>query len=255
MKQVNLRGLKIGEGIPKICVPIVGKTDLEIREALADIVSLPSLPDLVEFRADWYEPILDQEKTKARLMEIRNTLKEMPILFTFRTAKEGGEKEITLSQYKEVLLSTAKSGFVDAVDVEAFSFEQSMEELVSQLHNEQVVVIGSNHDFTKTPETQEIVSRLYQMRDWQMDIAKIAVMPKNTEDVYRLLGATYQVYADEQMCPVITMSMSGQGVISRLSGEVFGSAVTFACAGRASAPGQIAMDKLRTVLEVIHESQ
>ena len=43
-------------------------------------------------------------------------------------------------------------------------------------------------------------------------------------------------YADR---PIITMSMAATGVISRVCGEVFGSALTFGAVGKASAPGQI----------------
>ena len=55
--------------------------------------------------------------------------------------------------------------------------------------------------------------------------------------------------------PIITMSMSGMGVISRLAGEVFGSALTFGSVKAASAPGQIPVDKLNNILEVIHKNR
>ncbi|MDI5818043.1 type I 3-dehydroquinate dehydratase, partial [Salmonella enterica subsp. enterica serovar Kentucky] len=42
------------------------------------------------------------------------------------------------------------------------------------------------------------------------------------------------------------MSMSKTGVISRLAGEVFGSAATFGAVKKASAPGQISVADLRT---------
>ena len=54
--------------------------------------------------------------------------------------------------------------------------------------------------------------------------------------------------------PAITMAMAGQGVISRLSGEIFGSCVTFGCAGQASAPGQLQVEELDMILETIHKS-
>ena len=50
------------------------------------------------------------------------------------------------------------------------------------------------------------------------------------------------------------MSMSKTGVISRLAGEVFGSAATFGAVQKASAPGQISVTDLRTVLTIIHEA-
>jgi 3-dehydroquinate dehydratase I len=58
-------------------------------------------------------------------------------------------------------------------------------------------------------------------------------------------------YADR---PFITMSMSGTGVISRLAGAVFGSACTFGAGVAASAPGQIPVNELRNVLEIIHKN-
>lgn len=64
------------------------------------------------------------------------------------------------------------------------------------------------------------------MQELGADLPKIAVMPQNEKDVLVLLEATnemFKIYADR---PIITMSMSGMGVISRLCGEIFGSALT-----------------------------
>ena len=69
-----------------------------------------------------------------------------------------------------------------------------------------------------------------------------------------LLDATNTMktkYADR---PFITMSMSGTGLISRLSGAVFGSACTFGAGKEASAPGQIPVNQLRSVLEIIDQN-
>ena len=49
--------------------------------------------------------------------------------------------------------------------------------------------------------------------------------------------------------PVITMSMGALGAVSRLCGETFGSAMTFANPGQASAPGQVALDVVNEVLD------
>jgi 3-dehydroquinate dehydratase I len=58
-------------------------------------------------------------------------------------------------------------------------------------------------------------------------------------------------YADR---PIITMSMAGMGVISRLAGEIFGSALTFGAAKKASAPGQVPVTELRRTLSLINSS-
>lgn len=69
-----------------------------------------------------------------------------------------------------------------------------------------------------------------------------------------LLTATEKMYTEYADRPLVTMSMSGTGVISRLCGEVFGSAWTSGAAKKASAPGQMGVWDLSTVLELIHKS-
>ena len=86
------------------------------------------------------------------------------------------------------------------------------------------------------------------------DIAKIAVMPRRPEDVAVLLGVTSEA-VEMMSCPVMTMSMGGQGVISRMAGQIFGSAVTFGTVGQASAPGQIPLDRLKEILTLIDSVQ
>ena len=93
------------------------------------------------------------------------------------------------------------------------------------------------------------------MQELGADILKIAVMPQNSRDVLTLLSATEEMtrlYAER---PLITMSMGGTGLISRLCGETFGSAVTFGAVGKTSAPGQIAADELAQVLELLHRNR
>ena len=252
MNPIMIRGVAIGEGIPKICVPIVGKTREEIVKAAEEIRTLPV--DVVEWRADWYEEIFEADVVLDVLQELRRILGEFPLLFTFRTKKEGGEKEIDEKNYRTLNQLVVESGLADLIDVEVFSGDEVVNDLVRTAHENEVKVIGSNHDFEKTPSKEEIIRRLQKMQELDVDLPKIAVMPRKKEDVLTLLAATEEMnrkYADR---PIITMSMAGDGVISRLCGEVFGSALTFGAAGQASAPGQIGVKELRQILTILHES-
>ena len=49
---IEVRGVKIGVGIPKICVPVVGTTEAEIKGAAEAAEAVK--PDVVEWRADWF---------------------------------------------------------------------------------------------------------------------------------------------------------------------------------------------------------
>lgn len=251
-KYVEVRGVKIGEGVPKICVPIVGKTKEEILAAARSFEDVAL--DVVEWRVDWFEGVFDFEKVEDVLKELRAVLGETPILMTFRTSKEGGEKSIEPEDYAKLNIKAAQTGYVDFIDVEIFTGDAIVTKIIDGAHAAGVKVIASNHDFHKTPEKSDIIYRLRKMQDMNADIPKIAVMPQNKKDVLTLLSATEEMtslYADR---PIITMSMAGTGVISRLCGEVFGSSMTFGAAKKASAPGQMGVKDLETVLGLLHSA-
>ena len=199
MNTVQVKNTVIGEGRPKICVPIVGKTKTDILEEAKKITSLPV--DVVALN-----------------------------------------------------IAAAQSGYVDLIDVEAFTGDDVVKTIIDAAHKAGVKVIASNHDFFKTPEKEEIIRRLRMMQDFGADIPKMAVMPTCKQDVLTLLSATLEMsekYADR---PIITMSMAGTGVVSRLTGETFGSALTFGASSKASAPGQVGVHELKQVLDIIHSS-
>ena len=75
MNTVNVRKVEIGKGIPKICVPVVGITRDDIIDAAC---KAKETADLVEWRADWYEDVLDFKKTEKMMEELRETLGDIP---------------------------------------------------------------------------------------------------------------------------------------------------------------------------------
>lgn len=236
--------------IPKICVPLVGRTVEELQAACRHIQQ--AVFDIVEFRVDFLGDVLQEGAAMAALQAVRQMLPHCPLLFTFRTKAEGGETAISDDAYAALLQQAVQSGLIDALDIEYFRCQDDME-LVMELAKEKgVTIVMSSHDFQKTPPLEELEQRLLAMKRRGADVAKLACMPQCAADVLTLLQATEHVkslYPDE---PLITMSMGQLGVISRISGEVFGSAMTFGTVGTASAPGQLDAADLRQVLNVLH---
>ena len=252
VKPIQVRKTNIGAGAPKVIVPIVGKTREEIVEKAKSFKDYEI--DMVEWRVDFYDDVFDTDKLLETAKQLRAALgEEMPLLFTFRTAAEGGEKPIENGLYTELNKAIAESGYVDLVDVQIFLGDDVVTENINNIHAAGCKVVGSNHDFHATPEKDELVRRLVKMSDMGADIPKIAVMPQNRYDVLELFAATAEAN-DKLERPLITMSMSPTGVISRLAGEVFGSSMTFGMIGKASAPGQIPVERLQQVLNILHES-
>lgn len=252
MNTVKVKNVEIGTGLPKIIVPIVGRTKEEILAAAKSFEDVAM--DIVEWRVDWFEGVFDFAQVQDCAQALRKALKDTPILFTFRTSKEGGEKAIELEDYVALNKNIAATGLVDLVDVEAFCGDAYVKEVISAAHAYGVKVVASNHDFDKTPSQSDIVYRLRKMQDLGADIPKIAVMPQSKADVLTLLSATEEMATNFADRPIITMSMAATGLISRLCGEVFGSAATFGAVGKASAPGQMNAKDLETILSLLHAS-
>ncbi|MEH7274936.1 type I 3-dehydroquinate dehydratase [Neobacillus vireti] len=251
-KTITVKGVTLGEGEPKICVPIVGGNLEQLKEEAVFLRTVDL--DVVEWRVDFFEQVEDIEKVTEALAAIRTILKDIPLIFTFRSAKEGGKKEVSTHYYFQLNQTIAESGQVEMVDVELFNDEHDIKSLIHTAHQNDVYVIVSNHDFDKTPAKEEIISRLRKAQELGADLPKIAVMPKTAADVLLLLDATntmVEQYADR---PIITMSMAGRGIISRVAGEIFGSALTFGSAKKASAPGQVPVAELRNILSLINRS-
>lgn len=246
---LKIRGIEIGSGMPKICVPITGQTQDTIMQQAEDISRHEV--DIVEWRADYAEFVEDYNQVKSVLAKLRGQLGEKILLFTFRTANEGGERAISTKDYYALNQFVASTGLADIVDVEIFLQEEGLSSYIDKIHSMGCKVILSNHDFAKTPEEQEIVERLRKMEEVGGDILKIAVMPNSPMDVVTLLGATCKANAMLSH-PIVTMSMAKLGVVSRLTGEVFGSAITFGTIGAASAPGQVPVAALRNYLQFFH---
>lgn len=248
MKVVSIRDIHIGKDAPKVIVPLMGKT---LEELLLEIKTIKQINlDIVEWRADLLEDIEDLTKVRQTLTIIREKLYPIPLLFTFRTHREGGDKAIEDSYYENLLVAVIKTKEIDLIDVELFS--PKVTEIMEAAKGKDVTIIMSNHDFEKTPAKEEIMWRLRRMQELGAHITKIAVMPNNPADVLTLLDATHTMqtlYADR---PMITMSMASTGAISRLAGEVFGSAATFGSGVTSSAPGQIPASDLKYILELLH---
>lgn len=251
MRTISIGRVMLGEGRPKICVPITPRTWEELIEEAGRAAAEPAA-QIVEWRADWYHDLCREGSIVQALAQLKRILGEIPVLFTIRSREEGGEISLSDSQYKS-LICQAIQGEANAVDAELSRGEDIVEELIRYAHEHHVPVIVSSHDFMQTPSKKEMISRLYAMHRMGADICKLAVMPRTPADVLLLLEATCTLRQIEPDILLITMSMGQTGVVSRISGETFGSVLTFGTVGKASAPGQIAADCLSRILDAVHQ--
>ncbi|MGN0477872.1 MAG: type I 3-dehydroquinate dehydratase [Hominenteromicrobium sp.] len=241
MKTVQVGGVTFGAGKMKICVPVCAKTPEEALDAIQEIRTTPA--DLIEWRLDYFDE--DILGTAPAVFAAAGTL---PVLCTFRTKAEGGEREIAPGDYFALNEALGALG-AKMLDLELALCEahpEAARQTIAALHEKGAALVISSHDFEKTPPRRELVERYARMRALDADLPKIAVMPQSQRDVMMLLSAMTEASAGG--APLIGISMGEMGKVTRVRGGAFGSVMTFASKGKASAPGQIDAETLASML-------
>jgi 3-dehydroquinate dehydratase-1 len=249
---LTVKNLQIGRGAPKIIASITAKNDSEALGQARDIGAAQEV-DMAELRLDHLDQGHLAEQVKPLLPRLLAVLAGKPLLVTWRSQAEGGERAIGDADYFGLYAELLKTGHVDVLDVEMMKPEAAVKNIVTLAHERGVAVVLSNHDFQATPSQDVLVERLRRQQDLGADILKIAVMPNSKADVLTLMAASQHMQAHYARRPLLTMSMGPTGVLSRLAGQLSGSALTYASLGQASAPGQLDASAVRKVLQVVEE--
>ena len=115
-KAIALHGRPAGSSrFPAICAPLVGRT----REKLVSEAAVLAAhnPDIIEWRVDFFDSIADTAAVIEAGERIRQAAPGIPLLFTRRSMREGGER-IALAEQQVVALYRAvcAAGQADIVD-------------------------------------------------------------------------------------------------------------------------------------------
>ena len=103
MKNVIIKQTVLGQGMPKICAPLVEKDYESLIHQAESFTEQPV--DVAEWRADWFDSILEPDILDQVLPGLESALKDIPLLFTFRTQREGGHVPAPLPAYRSLAVS------------------------------------------------------------------------------------------------------------------------------------------------------
>ncbi len=252
-KIIDIRGRKLGGETPLICSPLVGRTHKRIVEEAANVAA--KSPDVIEWRVDYFEGIGDTAAVLETGRALRAAVGDAPIIFTRRSIREGGEP-IGIGDADVVRLYDAvgASHLVDFVDFEMGNDSEHVRAVRESTRAHGARLILSYHNFGYTPGGDFLVQRFLEAERLGADVAKVAVMPRDCDDVLTLLAATNQANGKGRI-PLISMSMGPLGSVTRMMGGVFGSSLSFAVGEGSSAPGQIPIADLKAVYDVIRRAR
>ena len=253
MTSITIKNLLLDShtGAAAVCTPLMGQTEAALRAEIELVKQ--AQPDLIEWRADYFDGIAHGDCCTDMLRLLCEQLPDMPILFTLRAASEGGATVLPLAVSKAIYENAIHSGCVDLVDTEAANDTDFIRGIIKDAHANDVKVILSRHHFHETPSPEVMVKALADAQSLSPDIVKLAVMPQTSADVLALLSATETFRSKHAKIPFITISMGALGAFTRVVGGTFGSALTYAALDEASAtaPGQLDVAAMRIAMRLL----
>lgn len=249
---------------PVIIIPVSPRDIESFPAAYSQAVKAGA--DLVEWRID---QLLMTPSARAVAMSalVAYRHRQVPILLTVRTKKEGGNFDtLDPRDYPDFIsaltheldpairalpparpyASGPQSGqplpsWVRPLLLDVQINNDPTGYLMSLAHQNGLGVVASFHDFAATPTAERLAEIFAEQAHAAADVLKVAVMPQTEADVQVLIAAGQAAAAAHQR-PVIAISMSDIGQDSRLGDPLGGCAATFAALpGAASAPGQVAV--------------
>jgi 3-dehydroquinate dehydratase type I len=222
-----------------ICVAI-GENSISKMSDLASRSEVHA--DLIEFRLDYLEAI-DYGELERLLEKMK-----LPVILTVRRKDEGGKFKGS-EEEREKILKKCIELCPDFIDIELSS--PFLNEELIDFAKGGVKIIGSYHSFQDTPPTYVLLKKIDIASRLGLDVVKVVTYANEIEDNLTVLSlhSAAQKYLREM--DIVAFCMGENGLISRILCPLFGSKFTFASFGTPTAPGQISLQKMRQIQELL----
>lgn len=246
----SIRTISFNNNDTLVCITLIEKNNQDYINALSDIKDKKY--DLIEIRLDAYEYINNKDKVISLLKTIRQA-DHTPILTTIRSKNEGGYSDINNDYYYELYTYIIDNKCAELIDLELFKDKINNYTLIDYAHQHNIKVIMSYHNFECTPEVSNLYDYAHSMEVLGADAVKLALMPRCKEDVISLINVCIKLSSSLTL-PVICISMSSMGKITRVLGALMGNAMTYVCNDKEGRFGQVSIDDIHQYLDLLKES-
>jgi 3-dehydroquinate dehydratase-1 len=221
----------------KYCLPIIKRTKSEVQSTIQDNL------ERYRFFEVWLDYIHDIDIGFAS--SLVGLYPHRLIMVSRRQNLE--PMKITADMRFEILKTLARKHVLVDLDI------SSQVEEITELQSARVSLktILSYHNYQMTPSDTELRSITARISGWGAHMTKISTLCTIQRDALRLLSLLIDLREAGRRC--IVLGMGKHGVITRIFGPQWGNEISFAPieVGQRSAPGQIPIDKLNSILQAL----
>ena len=139
------------------------------------------------------------------------------------------------------------------LDIEMRTDKQILDEIINLADQNNVKLIFSYHDFEKTPSFEQCLKIIQEastkIKNIENVIIKIILTAQTFEDNFVPLKLCKELTQKNQQ--IICFCMGEEGIFSRISSVNFGSSFTYASVAESTAPGQINIESIRKIIDLL----
>ena len=221
----------------KYCLPIIKRTRTEVQHAIEANI------DRFRYLEIWLDYIDDLDPGFASSLV---GLYPHRLVMIFRRQNLEPMRMSHEARFEILKTLSRKQVLVD-LDI------STQAEDITRLQTERIPVksILSYHNYSFTPSDTELRSITDRMEGWGAHITKIATYCTMQRDALRLMSLLIDIRESGRKC--IVLGMGKHGTITRVFGPIWGNEMSFTPIepSQKSAPGQITVDKLDSIMQAL----
>ncbi len=247
-RSVRVGSREVSGAAPAICVPVASPMRAEVLAQAQAAAAHPGV-DIIEWRVDYDPTYADADAMVALGNDVRRAIGGTALLATVRTTGEDGRADLDAAKYC-ALLGSLCAAPIDALDVELTSGQRAAT-LMRRAAARGITTVVSLHDWEGTMSGDDLADALVRMEQSGADIVKIAAMVPDAASAMEFLGVVADYVARPQAKPLIAAPMGPSGAVARLMAIELGAAGTFAALSEVTAPGQMNVGVVASVLQAM----
>lgn len=224
--QYSLNGTILGGAKYLNCMMIKEGSRAGILEKAYEVLKYH--PDIVEWRLDYVNPMMDKDFAETMLVETARQLSAVvapiPIIMTFRIKEQGGLKKFPGDLRKRMVKACIRTGLIAVADVEIDNDDKYVKEIKAECEKYGTKLLLSFHDWDKVPTEEFLLREIQTALDKGADIPKIYLTANSYQDVI-WIARTAKALRVEGKCekPFCMCGMNDIAMITRILGGQCGS--------------------------------
>ncbi|MFC6182376.1 type I 3-dehydroquinate dehydratase [Lactiplantibacillus daowaiensis] len=249
LKSVTIGPVALTIGTPKIGVTLTGQTRAQLLGQAAQV--LTSAAQVVEWRLDQYTELDNRAELVNTAAQLRQVLGTIPVLATLRLPAAGGKLTIDAATYYQTYLTLVNNRAIDALDIDLTMVNASeFMPLTQQMRQYHIPLVLSRTYLTTMPTVGDLVKDYQALAAAGADIARLTAPTQSELDTLTLMTATAQARTQLTL-PLIATAVGTLGRYAGVCGQLMGSSLTLGAVGRATAPGQLPVSRLKQTLQTL----